>query len=127
MIKIPINRPTKIELPNFKRKRKDKKANPNTWYIYKTELLLAAMFYKAAGGVGRIILDYLLWKRSMNGIEETTLPNEFFYLKYGITRQRKSAALLKLQRAELVSVFKEPGKAIRVKLTTREKKNGKEN
>jgi len=36
------------------------------------------MFYKTAGGVGRIVLDYLLWKRSMNGVEEITLPNEFF-------------------------------------------------
>ena len=127
MIKIPLSNHIKIKIPKFTRKKRNKKANPDSWYIYKTELLLAAMFYKTAGGVGRIVLDYLLWKRSMNGVEEITLPNEFFYIKYGITRQRKADALLKLKRAELVIVIKEPGKAARVKLKIREKKNGKEN
>jgi len=56
MIKVPIN------IPTYKRSKRNKKSNPNSWYIYKTELLLAAMFYKTAGGVGRIVLDYLCGK-----------------------------------------------------------------
>jgi hypothetical protein len=120
MIKVPIN------IPTYKRSKRNKKSNPNSWYIYKTKLMLAALFFKTAGGVGRIILDYLLWKRSMNGVEQTTLPNEFFFIRYGIPRQRKADALLKLKAAGLVVVHKEPGKAALVKLNI-EEDYGKEN
>ena len=118
MIKIPI------KVPTYKRSKRDKKSNPDSWYIFKTKVMLAALFYKTAGGVGRIILDYLLWKRSMNGAQQTTLPNEFFLAKYGITRQRKADALIKLKAAGLVVVSKEPGKAAAVKLNISEKQNG---
>ena len=127
MIKIPIN------IPTFKKARErnngkadKKKQSPDSWYIYKTELMLAALFYKTAGGVGRIILDYLLWQRSMNGVETTTLPNEFFLVKYKITRQRKAEALSKLKDAKLVTVIKELGKAARVKLNLKRSKNVKQ-
>jgi hypothetical protein len=124
MIKIPIN------IPTYKKARErnngKKKQSPDSWYIYKTELMLAALFYKTAGGVGRIILDYLLWQRSMNGVETTTLPNEFFLVKYKITRQRKAEALSKLKDAKLVTVVKEPGKAARVKLNLKRSKNVKQ-
>jgi hypothetical protein len=118
MIKIPI------KIPTHKRSKRDKKSDPESWYIFKTKVMLAALFYKTAGGVGRIILDYLLWKMSMNGVQQTTLPNEFFLGKYGITRQRKADALTKLKAAGLVAVFKEPGKAAVVKLNIWEKRNG---
>ena len=118
MIKIPI------KVPTVKRSKRDKKSNPESWYIFKTKVIIAALFYKTAGGVGRIILDYLLWKRSMNGAQPTTLPNEFFLAKYGITRQRKADALIKLKAAGLVVVIKEPGKAAVVKLNISEKQNG---
>ena len=124
MIKIPIN------IPTYKKARErnngKKKQSPGSWYIYKTELMLAALFYKTAGGVGRIILDYLLWQRSMNGVETTTLPNEFFLVKYKIARQRKAEALSKLKDAKLVTVVKEPGKAARVKLNLKRSKNVKQ-
>ena len=73
--------------------RRSKKADKEKWYIYKTEYLLAAAFYKSAGGVGRIILDYILWKRSMNGNEWISLPNTHFKLEIGIERQRNSEAI----------------------------------
>ena len=118
MIKVPIN------IPTYKRSKRNKKSDPNKWYIYKTKIMVAALFYKTAGGVGRVILDYLLWQRSMNGVELTTLPNEFFLVKYGITRQRKADALIKLKAAGLVVVVKEPGKAAVVKLNISEQQNG---
>ena len=124
MIKIPIN------IPTYKKARErnngKKKQSPASWYIYRTELMLAALFYKTAGGVGRIILDYLLWQRSMNGVEVTSLPNEFFLVKYKITRQRKAEALSKLKAAKLVTVIKKPGKAARVKLNLKRKKDDKQ-
>ena len=124
MNQIPINIPTykKAREKNNGKKRKGQES----WYIYKTELILAALFYKTAGGVGRMILDYLLWQRSMNGIEVTSLPNEFFLVKYKITRQRKAEALSKLKAAKLVTVIKKPGKAARVKLNLKRKKDDKQ-
>ena len=114
MIKIPI------KVPTYKRSKRDKKSDPETWYIYKTKVMLAALFYKTAGGVGRVILDYLLCKRSMNGVQQTTLPNEFFLGKYGILRQRKADAITKLEAAGLVVAIKEPGKSTVVKLNIKE-------
>ncbi len=90
--------------------RRSKKANKEQWYIYKTEYLLAAAFYKSAGGVGRAILDYLLWQRSMIGIQETTIPNEFFEKHYGIKKQRKAEALKKLAAADLITLSGGNGK-----------------
>ena len=86
--------------------------------------MLAAIFFKTAGGVGRIILDYLLWQRSMNGVESTSLPNKFFYMNYGITRQRKYDALMKLEKEKLIVLVQENGKATKVKLNIEENLNG---
>ena len=72
MIKIPIN----IDRP---RNKNYKKADPKNYYIYKTKLMVAAIFYKTAGGVGKIILDYLLWQRSM--IEFKKLQFQMNFLK----------------------------------------------
>ena len=124
MIKITINITTYKKASE--RNNDKKKQSPASCYIYRTELMLAALYYKTAGGVGRIILDYLLWQRSMNGVETTTLPNEFFLVKYKITRQRKAEALSKLKDAKLVTVVKEPGKAARVKLNLKRKQDDKQ-
>jgi len=43
MIKVPIN------IPTYKRSKRNKKSNPNSWYIYKTKLMLAALFSKLRG------------------------------------------------------------------------------
>lgn len=98
---------------------RSKKADKEKWYIYKTEYLLAAAFYKSAGGVGRIILDYILWKRSMNGNEWISLPNTHFKLEFGIERQRKSEAICKLERDNLIIVERQKGKATLIKLSVR--------
>jgi len=99
--------------------KKSRPAKKEKWYIFKTEYLLAAAFYKSAGGVGRIILDYILWKRSMNGSEWITLPNTHFKLEFGIERQRKSEALCKLERDNLIIVERQKGKATLIKLSVR--------
>lgn len=99
--------------------KKYRPAKKEKWYIHKTEYLLAAAFYKSAGGVGRIILDYILWKRSMNGSEWITLPNTHFKLEFGIERQRKSEALHKLERDNLIIVERQKGKATLIKLSVR--------
>ena len=99
--------------------RRSKKADKEKWYIYKTEYLLAAAFYKSAGGVGRIILDYILWKRSMNGNEWISLPNTHFKLEFGIERQRKSEAICKLERDNLIIVERQKGKSTLIKLSVR--------
>ena len=114
MIKIPINIDGKTKSKKFK------KANPENYYIYKTRLMVAAAFYKTAGGVGRAILDYLLWQRSMIGIQETTIPNEFFEKHYGIKKQRKAEALKKLAAAGLITLSGSSGKAFVVKLVSRD-------
>ena len=113
MIKIPIN----IDRP---RNKNYKKADPKNYYIYKTKLMVAAIFYKTAGGVGRAILDYLLWQRSMIGIQETTIPNKFFEKHYGIKKQRKAEALKKLAAADLITLSGGNGKAFVVKLNIRD-------
>ena len=82
--------------------------------------MVAALFYKTAGGVGRVILDYLLWQRSMNGVESTTLPNKFFYVNFGISRQTKYNALMKLEKENLVVLKQQEGKATLVKLNIKE-------
>ena len=104
---------------NISISKKNRPAQKEKWYIFKTEYLLAAAFFKSAGGVGRIILDYILWKRSMNGNEWISLPNTHFKVHFGIDRQRKSEALFKLQKDNLIDVERKNGKATLVKLTVR--------
>mgnify|MGYP001340073859 CR=1 len=99
--------------------KKNRPARKEKWYIFKTEYLLAAAFFKSAGGVGRIILDYILWKRSMNGNEWITLPNTHFKVHFQIDRQRKSEALFRLERDQLIDVERRIGKPTLVKLTVR--------
>lgn len=99
--------------------KKSRPAKKEKWYIFKTEYLLAAAFYKSAGGIGRMILDYILWNRSMNGNEWITLPNTHFKVHFGIDRQRKSEALFKLEKDNLIYVERKYGKATLVKLAIR--------
>ena len=98
---------------------KNRPAKKDNWYIHKTEYLLAAAFFKSAGGVGRIILDYLLWKRSMNGTQWITLPNNHFKVHFGIDRQRKSEAIFRLEKDKLINVERNNGKATLIKLAVR--------
>ena len=60
----------------------------------------------------------------MNGVESTSLPNKFFYMNYGITRQRKYDALMKLEKEKLIVLEQENGKATKVKLNIEENLNG---
>lgn len=119
MNKIPIN------IPTYKRSKKDQKSDPGKWYVYKTKILLAALFYKTAGGVGREVLEYLLFMRSVNGKkfishEAVTIPNEWMWKYFKITKQRKADALMKLSAAGLVVLTKEVGKSTLVKLNVSE-------
>ena len=104
---------TKLHNPTSKY---NKKADPDKWFIYKTKLMQSAAFYKVAGGVGGKVLDYMLWKQSMNGNHFIPLPNDFFEGKFGIKRQRKSEALNKLEAAELIKCIKQRGKSHQVAL-----------
>ena len=104
---------TKITNPRGKYNRP---ADPDKWFIYKTKVLQAAEFWKVARGVGRMILDYLNWKQSMNGNHFISVPNDYFLLRYDICRQRKSEALTKLEAAGLIKVKKAKGKSHQVAL-----------
>lgn len=94
----------------------NKKADPDKWFIYKIKVLQAAEFWKAAGGVGRMVLDYLDWKKSMNGNHFIPIPNDHFLLRYNICRQRKADALNRLEDAGLIKCKKKKGKSHQVAL-----------
>ena len=120
MIKIPIN------IPNNKRTKFSKKANKENWYVYKLPLLLGTLFYKSAGGVGFIILTYIIWKRSMNNpIDWISLPNNFFKVEFNIDRQRKSEAVYRLERDGLIECVREIGKPTLIKLIPGVNRNAK--
>ena len=120
MIKIPIN------IPNNKRTKFSKKANKENWYVYKLPLLLGTLFYESAGGVGFIILTYIIWKRSMNNpIDWISLPNNFFKVEFNIGRQRKSEAVYRLERDGLIECVREIGKPTLIKLIPGVNKNAK--
>ena len=99
--------------------------NPSKWapkhkkserYIYKLQIGESAKFYKAAGGVGSKIYEYLKWKKEMNGNKSITLPNDYFDQTWGISRQRICEAVDKLVAAKLIEADKNIGKSTLVKL-----------
>ena len=85
-------------------------------YIYKLQISESAKFYKAAGGVGSKIYEYLKWKKEMNGNQLITLPNKFFEDTWGIKRQRICEAVDKLEEAKLIEFKKHIGKSTLVRL-----------
>ena len=114
-----------IKITATKTNKRDKKSDPSKWYVHKTKILLAAMFYKTAGGVGREILEYLLFMRSVQGKKfishaPVTIPNEWMWKYFAITKQRKADALMKLEAAGLIICTKEVGKSTLVKLNVSE-------
>ena len=121
MIKIPFN------LPNNKRTKLTRKANKANWYVYKLPMLLAAAFYKSAGGVGYSILIYTLWKRSMNNPTDwISLPNNFFKVEFDIDRQRKAEAVYRLERDGLIECTRRDGRPTLIKLIPGVIKNAKD-
>ena len=99
--------------------------NPSKWapkrkkserYIYRLQIGESAKFYKAAGGVGSKIYEYLKWKKEMNGSKFIPLPNGYFDKTWGIKRQRICEAVDKLKAAKLIIVKKHIGKSTRVRL-----------
>ena len=85
-------------------------------YIYKVPLVESAKFYKAAGGVGSKIYEYLKWKKEMNGNQLISLPNKFFEDTWGISRQRICEAVDKLEAVKLIKFKKQIGKSTLVRL-----------
>ena len=85
-------------------------------YIYRLQIVEAAKFYKAAGGVGSKIYEYLKWKKEMNGNKLITLPNDYFDKTWGISRQRICEAVDKLEAAKLIKFKKSIGKSTLVRL-----------
>ena len=85
-------------------------------YIYKVPLVESAKFYKAAGGVGSKIYEYLKWKKEMNGNNLISQPNDYFYKTWRIRRQRICEAVDKLGVAKLIKVKKKIGKTTLVQL-----------
>ena len=99
--------------------------NPSKWapkrkrserYIYRLQIGESAKFYKAAGGVGSKIYEYLKWKKEMNGNKLIALPNYYFDQTWGISRQRICEAVDKLKAAKLIKFKKCVGKSTLVKL-----------
>ena len=85
-------------------------------YIYKLQISESAKFYKAAGGVGSKIYEYLKWKKEMNGNKLISLPNDYFDQTWGISRQRICEAADKLEEAKLIEFKKHIGKSTLVRL-----------
>ena len=99
--------------------------NPSRWtpkrkkserYIYRLQIGESAKFYKAAGGVGSKIYEYLKWKKEMNGNKLIALPNYYFDQTWGISRQRICEAVDKLEAAKLIKFKKQIGKSTLVRL-----------
>ena len=85
-------------------------------YIYRLPIMESAKFYRAAGGVGSKIYEYLKWKKEMNGNKLISLPNKFFDDTWGISRQRICEAVDKLGAVKLIQFKKVIGKSTLVKL-----------
>ena len=83
------------------------------------KMMSSSSFYKVAKGVGHVIYSYLAFKTGMNGPGFYHLPNEWLWVKYKISRQRKSEAVWLLKDAGLISVHKEIGKTLKVKLNVK--------
>ena len=92
------------------------KIKKSEYYIYKLHIEESAKFYRIAGGVGGKIYEYLKWKKEMNGNKFISLPNDYFYGTWGISRQRICEAVDRLGSAKLIQVKKIIGKSTLVKL-----------
>jgi len=93
-------------------------------YIYRLQIVESAKFYKAAGGVGSKIYEYLKWKKEMNGNKLIPLPNNYFYKTWEISRQRICEAVDKLGAAKLIKFKKRTGKSTLVRLLLDVRKAG---
>jgi len=92
------------------------KLKKSEYYIYKLKIQEDAKYYKVAGGVGSMIYRYLKWKKEMNGNEFISLPNDYFYKTWEISRQRICEAVDKLETAGLIKFKKRTGLTTLVKL-----------
>ena len=92
------------------------KLKQSEYYIYKLHIEESAKFYRAAGGVGGKIYEYLKWKKEMNGSKFIPLPNDYFDKTWGIKRQRICEAVDKLKAAKLIKIKKHIGKSTLVRL-----------
>ena len=88
-------------------------------YIYKLNIKRSAEFYRAAGGVGSKVYEYLKWKKEMNGNKFISLPNDYFFTTWEIRRQRICEAVDKLRAVKLIKFKKSLGKPTLVKLNER--------
>jgi|TARA_Y100000310_G_C20165636_1_gene571214 hypothetical protein len=94
-------------------------------FVMTYKMMCSSLFYKAAKGVGHVIYSYLAFKTGMNGPGFYPLPNKYFLVGYNISRQRKAEAVWLLEDAGLITVHKDIGKTIKVKLNVKVQ-NGKE-
>ena len=110
--------PSKAKLSGKTYKIKSKR-DPSKDFIMTYKMMASSAFYKVAKGVGHVIYSYLAFKKGMNGPGFYPLPNEWLWVKYKISRQRKSEAVWLLEDAGLITVHKEIGKTLKVKLNVR--------
>ena len=110
--------PSKAKLSGKTYKVKSKR-DPSKDFIMTYKMMASSAFYKVAKGVGHVIYTYLAWMVGMNGPGFYPLPNEWLWIKYKISRQRKSEAVWLLKDAGLISVHKEIGKTLKVKLNVK--------
>ena len=102
-----------------------KKRDESKDFVMDYRMLSMQLFFKTAKGVGSVIYSYLSWMTGMNGRGFYPLPNTWFWSKCRISRQRKSDAVLLLEAADLITVVREKGKSLKVKLNVKVN-NGKE-
>ena len=110
-----MNSFTKDTINTHSRKRQPK-LKKSDYYIYKLHIVESAKYFKAAGGVGGKIYEYLKWKKEMNGNKLISLPNNYFDSTWGIKRQRTCEAIDKLGAAGLIKIEKKKGRKTLVKL-----------
>ena len=117
------NTPTKTKLAGKAYEIKGKRDQSKD-FVMTYKMMSSSSFYKVAKGVGHVIYSYLAFKTGMNGPGFYPLPNEWLWIKYKISRQRKSEAILLLEDAGLIDVHREIGKSFKVKLNVKVQ-NGK--
>ena len=118
------NTPTKKKLASKVYTIKGKRDKSKD-FVMTYKMMCSSLFYKAAKGVGHVIYSYLAFKTGMNGPGFYPLPNKHFLVGYNISRQRKAEAVWLLEDAGLITVHKDIGKTIKVKLNVKVQ-NGKE-
>jgi len=112
------NTPTKKKLDGRDFKIKGKR-DPSNHFVMNYKMMSMKLFYIAAKGPGVIIYGYLAWKTGMNGPGFYSLSNEWFLTECRMSRQRKSEAVWLLEGAGLITVQKENGRSLKVKLNAR--------